>query len=129
MSADKLAEVVKPLGNDIQGLMLRAVAMPTSSLFPWPALWERPAFAIAHGTVWSFPPSMISSGPRSGFIVATFASVHGLRLHGPSAQRDPGAGDVNVSESSCASFSSSAFAQQYLNSPNVNVIARPRVSG
>ena len=38
------------------------------------------ALAIAHGTVWSFSPEMISSGPRSGFLVLTFASVHGLRL-------------------------------------------------
>ena len=38
------------------------------------------AFAIAHGTVWSFSPSMISRGPRSGFFVSTFASVHGLRF-------------------------------------------------
>ena len=38
------------------------------------------AFAIAHGTVWSFSPEMISSGPRSGFFVSTFASVHGLRF-------------------------------------------------
>ena len=35
---------------------------------------------MAHGTVWSFSPSMISRGPRSGFLVFTFASVHGLRL-------------------------------------------------
>ena len=27
------------------------------------------AFAIAQGTVWSFSPEMISSGPRSGFLV------------------------------------------------------------
>jgi hypothetical protein len=38
------------------------------------------AFAIAHGTVWSFSPEMISSGPRSGFSLSTLASVHGLRL-------------------------------------------------
>src|SRR5215469_831771 len=36
------------------------------------------AFAIAHGTVWSFAPSMISRGPRAGFLVSTFASVQGL---------------------------------------------------
>src|SRR5262249_20234927 len=30
--------------------------------------------------VWSFSPSMISSGPRSEFFVFTFASVHGLRF-------------------------------------------------
>jgi hypothetical protein len=38
------------------------------------------AFAIAQGTVWSFSPSMIRSGPRSGFLVSTFASVHGFTL-------------------------------------------------
>ena len=38
------------------------------------------ASAMAHGTVLSFSPEMISSGPRSGFSVSTFASVHGLRL-------------------------------------------------
>jgi hypothetical protein len=38
------------------------------------------AFAIAHGTVWSFSPSMMSRGPRSGFLVSTFDSVHGLRF-------------------------------------------------
>src|SRR3979490_3115476 len=35
---------------------------------------------LAHGTVWSFSPEMISSGPRSGFFVSTFASVQGLML-------------------------------------------------
>ena len=38
------------------------------------------AFAIAHGTVWSSSPEMMSSGPRSGFLVFTFTSVHGLRF-------------------------------------------------
>ena len=38
------------------------------------------ALAIAHGTVWSFAPSMISSGPRLGFLVSTCASVRGLRF-------------------------------------------------
>src|SRR4029077_16740712 len=38
------------------------------------------ACAIAHGTVWSFSPSMISRGPRRGFFVFTLASVHGLRF-------------------------------------------------
>src|ERR1700730_13878878 len=35
---------------------------------------------MAHGTVLSFSPEMIRSGPRSGFSVSTFASVHGFRL-------------------------------------------------
>ena len=38
------------------------------------------ACAIAHGTVWSFSPAMTSSGPRSGFSLSTFASVHGLKF-------------------------------------------------
>ena len=38
------------------------------------------ALAIDHGIVWSFSPLMISSGQRSGFLVSTFASVHGLKL-------------------------------------------------
>jgi len=32
------------------------------------------------GAVWSFSPEMISIGPRSGFMVSTLASVHGLRF-------------------------------------------------
>jgi hypothetical protein len=35
---------------------------------------------MAQGTVLSSSPEMISSGPRSGFLVSTFASVQGLRL-------------------------------------------------
>ena len=38
------------------------------------------AFAIAQGTVWSESAETISIGPRSGFVVLTFASVHGLRF-------------------------------------------------
>ena len=38
------------------------------------------AFAIAHGTVLSLSPEMISIGPRPGFFVSTFTSVHGLRF-------------------------------------------------
>ena len=30
--------------------------------------------------MWSFSPTRISIGPRSGFFVSTFASVHGLRF-------------------------------------------------
>src|SRR5437660_2989139 len=37
------------------------------------------AFAIAHGTVLSFSPEMMSNGPRSGFLVSTFTSVHRSR--------------------------------------------------
>jgi hypothetical protein len=38
------------------------------------------ALVIAQGTVWSFSPERISSGPRSAFSVSTFTSVQGLRL-------------------------------------------------
>src|SRR4051812_23882754 len=37
-------------------------------------LLER-GMGIDHGTVLSFSPEMISSGPRSGFLVSTWASV------------------------------------------------------
>jgi len=36
------------------------------------------ALAIAHGTVWSFSPEMISIGPRWGWSFTTVASVPGL---------------------------------------------------
>jgi hypothetical protein len=38
------------------------------------------ALEIAVGTVWSLSAAMISIGPRSGFFVSTFASVHGFRF-------------------------------------------------
>jgi hypothetical protein len=38
------------------------------------------AWLIDHGTVWSFSPERISSGPRSALSVSTFASVHGLKF-------------------------------------------------
>jgi len=38
------------------------------------------AFAIAHGTVWSFSPLMTSSGPRSGFFLSALVSLRGLML-------------------------------------------------
>jgi hypothetical protein len=53
--------------------------------------------AIAQGTVLSFSPEMISSGPRSGFFVSTFASVHGLRLAVAAWKRGaPDAGTAKV---------------------------------
>ena len=64
------------------------------------------ALAIARGTVWSFVPEMISSGPRSGFLVSTFASVQGLRLAVAAWKSGaPGAGTENCSYSSFASSS------------------------
>lgn len=56
------------------------------------------ALAIDYGTVWSSSPSMIRSGPRSGFFVSTFASVHGLKLAAAAWKSGlPGAGTANVS--------------------------------
>jgi hypothetical protein len=37
--------------------------------------------------MWSFSPSMIISGPPSGFFVSTFVSVHGLRFALPICTR------------------------------------------
>ena len=56
------------------------------------------AFAIDQGTVWSFSPEMIRSGPRSGFLLSTFASVHGLRFAVAAWKSGaPGAGTAKVS--------------------------------
>ena len=53
---------------------------------------------IAHGTVWSFSPEISRSGPRSGFSVSTFASVHGLKLAVAAWKSGaPGAGTANSS--------------------------------
>ena len=54
---------------------------------------------------------MISIGPRVGFFVSTFASVHGLRFAAAAWNSgSPGAGTANFSYSAFASFSSTAFA-------------------
>ena len=54
---------------------------------------------------------MISIGPRSGFFVSTFASVHGFRLAAAAWKRGfPGAGTANFSYSCVASSSPTAFA-------------------
>ena len=70
------------------------------------------AFAIAHGTVLSFSPEMISSGPRSGFLVFTFASVQGFRLAVAAWKSGaPDAGTANSAYSSLASSSLTALAK------------------
>src|SRR5665647_3540517 len=70
------------------------------------------ACVIAHGTVWSFSPLMNSSGPRSGFSVSTFTSVHGLRFAVAAWKSGvPDAGTAKVSYSSFASLSLTAFAK------------------
>jgi hypothetical protein len=56
------------------------------------------AFAIAQGTVLSFSPEMMRRGPRSGFLVSTFASVQGLRFAVAAWKSGaPDAGTANVS--------------------------------
>jgi len=70
------------------------------------------ALTIAHGTVWSFSPEMSRSGPRSGFLVSTFASVHGLRFAVAAWKIGaPGAGTAKDSYSSLASSSLTALAK------------------
>ena len=70
------------------------------------------ALAIAGGTVWSFSPTMISSGPRAGFFVSTFASVQGFRFADAAWKiGTPEPGTEYVSYSSFASSSPTAFAK------------------
>ena len=58
------------------------------------------AFEMAHGTVWSFSPEMISRGPRWGFLLSTRASVQGLRLAVAAWKRGtPDAGKQPATES------------------------------
>ena len=53
----------------------------TISVTPSFRFWRlNEALAIAQGTVWSSSPETMRSGPRSGFLLSTFASVHGLRF-------------------------------------------------
>ena len=67
---------------------------------------------MAHGTVWSSSPSMMSSGPRPGFLVSTFASVHGFRLALAAWNSvTPEPGTAKVAYSSCASASVTALAK------------------
>ena len=67
---------------------------------------------IDQGTVWSLPPPMNSIGPRRGFSVSTFASVHGLKLAAAAWNRgSPGAGTAKVSYSRLASSSLTALAK------------------
>jgi hypothetical protein len=66
---------------------------------------------MAGGTVWSRSPEMISSGPRSGFLLSTFASVQGLRFAAAAWKTgSPAPGTANFSYSDFASSSSRALA-------------------
>src|SRR2546423_7076155 len=72
----------------------------------------------------------MSSGPRSGFLVRTFTSVHGLRFAlaaWKSGAPDPGT--ENISYSCFASASPTAFAKPYRNCSYVSGTARPRFAG
>ena len=85
----------------------------TPLFFAW-RLYD--AFAMAHGTMWSLSPSMMSSGPRFGFFVSTFASVHGLKFAVAAWNSgSPGVATEKVSYSSFASSSLTALAKEYRN--------------
>jgi len=65
---------------------------------------------IAAGTVWSFPPAVIRSGPRVAFAVLTFAGEFGLKFAKAASNSGlPGEGIVQRSYSSLDSLSESAF--------------------
>jgi hypothetical protein len=70
-----------------------------NSVTPGLCRWRlNAASEIARGTVLSFSPEMISSGPRSGFSVSALASVHGLTFSAAAWNRGaPEAGTANVS--------------------------------
>lgn len=85
---------------------------------------------MAHGTVLSFSPEMISSGPRSGFLVSTLASVPGWKL--AVAAWNSGTPDPATEYFSYRPFDSSS--ETALPNPNrnclgVKAIARPRLRG
>src|SRR2546428_14175575 len=85
---------------------------------------------MAHGTVWSFSPEMMSSGPRSGFSVLTLTSVHGLTFAAAAWNRvAPGAGTANVSYSSLASVSLTALANAERHCSYVSGVARFQFAG
>src|SRR5215216_39779 len=84
-SNEALDERERPFGHlaptAVDGERVTAVGELSISVTAWFCRWRlNDAFAIAHGTVWSFSPSMISSGPRSGFLGSSLASVRGFRL-------------------------------------------------
>src|ERR1700720_4227306 len=73
---------------------------------------------------------MISNGPRSAFIVLTFASVDGLRLANAAWKRGaPEAGTAKVLYSSFASSSLTALAKAKRNCSYVSATARLRLAG
>src|SRR5207253_2341763 len=83
---------------------------------------------MAHGTVLSFSPEMMSRGPRSGFTVLTLTSVHGFTVAAWNSGA-PDAGTANDSYSSLASASLTALANAYLNCSYVSGIARFQLAG
>ena len=67
---------------------------------------------MAHGTVWSFSPAMISIGPRSGFLVSTLSCDQGFRLAAAAWNSGlAGPGTEYVAYNSLASSSSTALAK------------------
>src|SRR5712691_2635635 len=107
------------------------LGISTISVTPLLSWWRlNDAFAIAHGTVLSFSPETINSGPRSGFSVLTLASVHGFTLAVAAWKSGtPDAGTAKVLWRSFASSSLTAFAKPKRNWSNVSGTARFRLAG
>jgi hypothetical protein len=88
------------------------------------------ALAMAQGTVLSFSPLTMSSGPRFGFLLSTLASVHGFRFAVAAWKSGrPEAGTAKVEYSSFASSSVTAFAKPKRNCSYVSGTARLRLAG
>src|SRR5207249_8997180 len=99
---------------------LGTLVISVTAWFRFCFLYE--ASAIAHGTVLSFSPSLISSGPRAAFSVSTFASVQGFRLAVAAWKSGaPDAGTWFVWYRSFASYSLRVLAQTFLYFLNVSV--------
>src|ERR1700674_1483007 len=85
---------------------------------------------MAHGTVLSFSPEIIRSGPRAGFSVSTLSSVHGLMFAAAAWNSGaPEAGTAYVAYSSLASSSLTALANANRNWSYVSGTARLRFTG
>ena len=66
--------------------------------------------------MWSLPPAVISSGPRSGFFVSTLAGELPEKLAAAASKSGrPGEGIVHLSKRSFDSSSETALPKPYLN--------------
>ena len=85
---------------------------------------------IASGTVWSLPPMVSSSGPRSSLFVSTLVSACGLKLALAAWNSGrAGEGIVHLSNSSPDSSSSDALPKPYWNCSLVSEIAASMLPG